>query len=78
MWCNRQEKPSFRKENSGKRAFVVQDGIIEIVRRGVDYVVVINRDIFRKKLAHNDPFVRGLLGIFVKNSRSMVDSKPAE
>ena len=57
---------------------MVQDGIIEIVRRGGDYVVVINRDIFRKKLAKNDPLVRGLLGIYVKNSRSMVESKSAE
>jgi CRP-like cAMP-binding protein len=38
-------------------------------------VIVINREMFRKKLAKSDPFVRGLLGILVKNIRDMVNDR---
>ncbi len=38
-------------------------------------VIVINREMFRKKLAKSDPFVRGLLGILVKNIRNMVNDR---
>ncbi|MAF49942.1 MAG: cyclic nucleotide-binding domain-containing protein [Rhodospirillales bacterium] len=38
-------------------------------------LIIINRDMFHAKLAKCDPFIRGLLGIFVKNIRSMVDSQ---
>ena len=34
-------------------------------------VVVINRETFREKLAKSDPFVRGLLNIFVRNIRNL-------
>lgn len=34
-------------------------------------LVVITRDIFESKLAKADPFVRGLINIFVKNIRRM-------
>jgi CRP-like cAMP-binding protein len=36
-------------------------------------LIVINRAVFHGKLAKCDPFIRGLLGIFVKNIRSMVE-----
>jgi len=106
-------EPVFQEGEQGDRAFVVQDGLIEIVKRSGDgdvvlgtiekggifgemaliddqprmataraaavtTVVVISREMFRKKLAKSDPFVRGLLGIFVKNIRSMVDSRLGE
>lgn len=34
-------------------------------------VVVISRDTFREKLAKSDPFIRGLLNIFVRNIRNL-------
>ncbi len=34
-------------------------------------VVIINRDSFREKLAKADPFIRGLLNIFVRNIRNL-------
>ncbi|MBX9635759.1 MAG: cyclic nucleotide-binding domain-containing protein [Magnetospirillum sp.] len=34
-------------------------------------VVIINRDSFREKLAKSDPFIRGLLNIFVRNIRNL-------
>lgn len=34
-------------------------------------LVVITRDVFESKLAKADPFVRGLINIFVKNIRRM-------
>ncbi len=34
-------------------------------------VVVISRDTFREKLAKADPFIRGLLNIFVRNIRNL-------
>ena len=36
-------------------------------------LIVIDRTMFHGKLAKCDPFIRGLLGIFVKNIRSMVE-----
>lgn len=47
-------------------------------------LVTVPRATFQEKLAKADPFIRGLLGIFVKNIRAMTarkienDSKPAE
>jgi hypothetical protein len=38
-------------------------------------VIVNSRDVFQRKLQKCDPFVRGLLGIFVKNIRSMVEER---
>jgi CRP-like cAMP-binding protein len=38
-------------------------------------VIVVTRDMFNKKLAACDPFIRGLLGIFVQNIRSMAQSR---
>lgn len=38
-------------------------------------LIVITRSTFQKKMAKCDPFVKGLLGIFVKNIRRMVDEK---
>jgi CRP-like cAMP-binding protein len=35
--------------------------------------MTIRRDLFEKKLAATDPFVRGLIRIFVRNIRSMGD-----
>ena len=34
-------------------------------------VVIIGRDSFREKLAKADPFIRGLLNIFVRNIRNL-------
>lgn len=34
-------------------------------------VVIIGRDAFREKLAKADPFIRGLLNIFVRNIRNL-------
>ena len=36
-------------------------------------LIVIDRTMFPGELAKCDPFIRGLLGIFVKNIRSMVE-----
>ena len=36
-------------------------------------LIVIDRTMFHGKLAKCDPFIRGLLGIFAKNIRSMVE-----
>ena len=38
-------------------------------------LIVIDRKMFHGKVAKCDPFIRGLLSIFVKNIRSMVDSQ---
>jgi len=35
--------------------------------------IVISRDTFREKLAKADPFIRGLLNIFVRNIRNLSD-----
>jgi CRP/FNR family cyclic AMP-dependent transcriptional regulator len=101
----------FKEGDVGNRAYVVQEGLIEILKESADgeeivlgsiekggifgemaliddqprmatakaaamtTVIVINREMFRKKLAKSDPFVRGLLGIFVKNIRNMVNDR---
>lgn len=39
-------------------------------------IIVISRAMFQEKLAHTDPFIRGLLKIFAGNIRAMT-SKPA-
>ncbi len=101
----------FQEGDVGDRAYVVQEGLIEILKESADgeevilgsiekggifgemaliddqprmatakaaamtTVIVINREMFRKKLAKSDPFVRGLLGIFVKNIRDMVNDR---
>jgi len=97
----------FQEGDPGDRAYVVQDGIIEILRRNDDgtetvlgkiekggifgemaliddqprmataraavstTVIAVPRDVFAQKLSKCDPFIRGLLGIFVRNIRSM-------
>jgi CRP-like cAMP-binding protein len=38
-------------------------------------IIVVSRDVFNRKLAKWDPFVRGFLGIFVKNIRSMMNKR---
>ncbi len=98
----------FAEGDYGNSAYVVQDGVIDIIKNTpegevvlgtvekggifgemaliddqprmataraatVVTIIVISRDVFNRKLAKCDPFVRGLLGIFVKNIRSMVD-----
>ena len=100
----------FREGDHGDRAYVVQEGMIDIVKNGSDgeivlgtiekggifgemaliddqprmasavaastsTIIVIGRDVFQHKLLKCDPFVRGLLGIFVKNIRSMVEER---
>ncbi len=100
----------FADGDVGECAYVVQDGMIEIVKGhpGEEVVlgtiekggifgemaliddqprmaaaravtpatlIVITRMTFQKKMARCDPFVKGLLGIFVKNIRRMVDEK---
>lgn len=37
-------------------------------------VIVIGREAFKAKLARTDPFIRGLLNIFVKNVRQLSNS----
>ena len=100
----------FNEGDRGDRAYIVQDGRIEIVRRNGDgpelvlgtvekggifgemaliddqprmataraamptTIIAVPRDVFAKKLAKCDPFIRGLLGIFVRNIRSMAKS----
>lgn len=92
----------FKEGDSGDRAYLIQDGVIEIVKNGVTLatlgkgelfgemalvddqprmasaraqtdvsVVIISRDTFREKLAKADPFIRGLLSIFVRNIRNL-------
>jgi CRP-like cAMP-binding protein len=100
----------FADGEPGECAYVVQDGLIEIVKgfpgeevvlgtiekggifgemaliddqprmasaRAVmpSTLIVITRPAFQKKISKCDPFVKGLLGIFVKNIRRMVDEK---
>ena len=102
--------PIFREGEHGECAYVVQEGMIDIVKNAADgdvvlgtikkggifgemaliddqprmasavaastsTVIVISRDVFQRKLQKCDPFVRGLLGIFVKNIRSMVEER---
>jgi len=92
----------FAEGDKGDRAFLIQDGQVEIIKNGVPLatlgrgelfgemalvddqprmasaqaltdvsVVIINRDNFREKLAKSDPFIRGLLNIFVRNIRNL-------
>ena len=103
----------FADGEQGECAYVVQDGLIEIVKGfpGEEVVlgtiekggifgemaliddqprmasaraassatlIVITRPAFQKKISRCDPFVKGLLGIFVKNIRRMVDEKVAD
>jgi len=52
-----------------------QPRMASAVAASTSTVIVISRDVFQRKLAKCDPFVRGLLGIFVKNIRSMVEDR---
>lgn len=92
----------FKEGDRGDRAYLVQDGTVEITKNGVTLatlgkgelfgemalvddqprmasataltdiaVVIIGRDSFREKLAKADPFIRGLLNIFVRNIRNL-------
>jgi CRP/FNR family cyclic AMP-dependent transcriptional regulator len=92
----------FTEGDAGDRAYLIQDGEVEITKNGlllatlkkgelfgemalVDdqprmataraltdvSVVIIGRDSFREKLAKADPFIRGLLNIFVRNIRNL-------
>jgi len=92
----------FAEGDSGDRAYLIQDGQVEIIKNGVALatlskgelfgemalvddqprmataqaladtsVVIISRDAFREKLAKADPFIRGLLNIFVRNIRAL-------
>lgn len=92
----------FKEGETGDRAYLIQDGTIEITKNGlllgtlskgemfgemalVDdqprmatakaqtdvSVVIIGRDSFREKLSKADPFIRGLLNIFVRNIRNL-------
>ncbi|CAA7620223.1 cAMP-binding protein-catabolite gene activator and regulatory subunit of cAMP-dependent protein kinase [Magnetospirillum sp. LM-5] len=92
----------FNEGDQGDRAYLIQDGMVEISKHGLVLatlgkgelfgemalvddkprmasakaqtdlsVVIINRDTFREKLAKSDPFIRGLLNIFVRNIRNL-------
>lgn len=92
----------FREGDEGDRAYLIQEGQVEIIKNGVTLatlgkgelfgemalvddqprmasaraltdvsVVVISREAFREKLAKADPFIRGLLSIFVRNIRNL-------
>jgi CRP/FNR family cyclic AMP-dependent transcriptional regulator len=92
----------FNEGDQGDRAYLVQEGTVEISKHGLVLatlgkgelfgemalvddkprmasakaqtdlsVVIINRDTFREKLAKSDPFIRGLLNIFVRNIRNL-------
>lgn len=92
----------FKEGDRGDRAYLIQDGTVEIVKNGMPLaslgkgelfgemalvddqprmasavaqtdvaVVIISRDTFREKLARADPFIRGLLNIFVRNIRNL-------
>lgn len=92
----------FKEGDMGDRAYLIQDGQIEITKNGLILgtlgkgqmfgemalvddqprmanakaltdvsVVIIGRDAFREKLAKADPFIRGLLNIFVRNIRNL-------
>jgi CRP/FNR family cyclic AMP-dependent transcriptional regulator len=92
----------FKEGDLGDRAYLIQDGEVEITKNGlllatlkkgelfgemalVDdqprmataravtdvSVVIIGREAFREKLAKSDPFIRGLLNIFVRNIRNL-------
>ncbi|MGE5503319.1 MAG: cyclic nucleotide-binding domain-containing protein [Actinomycetota bacterium] len=92
----------FKEGDSGDRAYLIQDGQVEIVKNGVALAtigkgelfgemalvddqprmatakavtdvscIIISRDVFKEKLAKSDPFIRGLLNIFVRNIRNL-------
>jgi CRP-like cAMP-binding protein len=92
----------FGEGETGDRAFLIQEGSVEITKNGMVLatlgrgelfgemaliddkprmasakaetdvsVVIINRDSFREKLSKADPFIRGLLNIFVRNIRNL-------
>lgn len=92
----------FKEDEAGDRAFLIQDGEVDITKNGVLLgtlgkgemfgemaliddeprmatatakgdvsVVIIGREAFREKLAKADPFIRGLLAIFVRNIRNL-------
>ncbi len=92
----------FKEGDRGDRAYLIQDGTVEITKNGMTLatlgkgelfgemalvddqprmasavalsdaaVVIISRDTFREKLAKADPFIRGLLNIFVRNIRNL-------
>ncbi len=92
----------FSEGDRGDRAYLIQEGTVEIVkneavlarlnkgeifgemalvddqprmataRAGSDVsVVIIGREAFREKLQKADPFIRGLLSIFVRNIRKL-------
>ena len=100
----------FNEGERGDRAYVVQEGTIEISRKDefgnpivlgkvekggifgemaliddeprmataraliATTVISVPRNVFSTKLAKCDPFIRGLLGIFVRNIRSMAQN----
>ena len=100
----------FNEGDRGDRAYVVQDGVIEIWRKDeygnpivlgkvekggifgemaliddqprmataraliATTVISVPRNVFSVKLAKCDPFIRGLLGIFLRNIRSMAQN----
>jgi CRP-like cAMP-binding protein len=92
----------FSEGDSGDRAYLIQDGQIEIIKNGMTLAtigrgeifgemalvddqprmagaraladtacIIISRDTFRDKLSKTDPFIRGLLNIFVRNIRNL-------
>ena len=104
------EQMVFREGDEGDRAYIVQEGLVEIFKNVGDEevvlgtvekggifgemaliddqprmasaraatattVIVIARQNFQSKLAKCDPFIRGLLGIFVKNIRSITEDR---
>lgn len=101
----------FSEGEQGDRAYLIQDGTIEILKRQPDggeallavvgkgellgemalvddqprmasaraqsdvSVIIINRATFADKLAKADPFIRGLLTMFVRNIRNLQQRK---
>ena len=92
----------FVEGDSGDRAYLIQDGTVEISKHGLVLatlgkgelfgemalvddqprmatakaltdasLVIVSRDVFREKLSKADPFIRGLLNIFVRNIRNL-------
>ncbi len=56
----------------GEMALVDDQPRMATARASADAaVVIINRDTFREKLSKADPFLRGLLNIFVRNIRNL-------
>lgn len=92
----------FKEGDKGDRAYLIQEGQVEIVKNGVVLAtigkgelfgemalvddmprmasaraltdvptIIISREVFKEKLARSDPFIRGLLSIFVRNIRTL-------